>query len=175
MNFQNVDGHKVCFTCENVGSRQWCSAHKMTEYCRESESLTVYHIGAHKCPLKQDTKIYRKQVKDAVLRNRGLGAWGIQQVEVGQVVVNSDIREAQRRAMWLSYANIRSKKAKISQERNSDKHCLEAVGILKQAMDKEDKYLSYKINNLQFNGHPDYIFKSSAPMAQLAIDMNQDG
>ena len=42
-------------------------------------------------------------------------------------------------------------------------------------MDKENKYLIYKINKLQFNGQSDYLFKSSAPMAQLAIDMDQDG
>ena len=42
-------------------------------------------------------------------------------------------------------------------------------------MDKEDKYLIYQINNTQFNGQPNYIFKSSAPMAQLAIDMDQNG
>ena len=41
-------------------------------------------------------------------------------------------------------------------------------------MDKEDKYLIYKINNSQFNGQPDYVFKSSVPMAQLAINMDQD-
>ena len=42
-------------------------------------------------------------------------------------------------------------------------------------MDKEDKQLIHKINYPQFNGQLDYIFKSSAPMAQLAIDMDQDG
>ena len=84
-----------------------------------------------------------------MLRNRGLGSKGIQQAEVGQAVANGDIREAQRRAMWLSYANIRSEKAKIPWERNSDKHSLEEVGIMKPAKDKEDKYLIYKINNLQ--------------------------
>ena len=120
-------------------------------------------------------KIYRKQVRDAVLRSRGIGAQGIQQAEVGQAVANGDISEAWRRAMWLSYANIRSEKANISQERNSDKYSLEAVGILKQATDKKDKYPIYKINNSQLNGNPDYIFKSSAPMVQLAIDMDQDG
>ena len=93
---------------------------------------------------------------------------------MGQAVADSDIWEAQRRAMELSYANVRSEKAKITWKRNPDKHSLEAVGILKQATDKEDKYLIYKINNSQFNGQPDYIFKSSAPMAQLAIDMDQD-
>ena len=104
-----------------------------------------------------------------------MGAQGIQQAEVSQAVANGDIWEAQRRAMQLSYANVRSKKAKITQERNPDKHSLEAVGILKQATYKEDKYLIYQMNNSQFNGQPDYIFKSSAPMAQLAIDMDQNG
>ena len=51
-------------------------------------------------------------------------------------------------------------KVKLSLERNPEKHSLEAVGILKQAMDKEDKYLIYKINSLQFNGEPDYALKS---------------
>ena len=82
-----------------------------------------------------------------MLWNRGLGAWGIQQAKVGQAVADSDIQEAQRRAMWLSYANVRSEKAKITQERNPDKHSLEGVGILKQATDKEDKNLIYRINN----------------------------
>ena len=77
--------------------------------------------------------------------------------------------------MQHSYTDIRSEKARIFQERNPVKHTLGAVGILKQAADKEGKYLIYKINNLQFNGQPDYLFKSSAPVAQLAIDMEQDG
>ena len=55
-NFQNVSGHKVSFSCGNIASRKWCSAHEMTEYCRESETLTVYHMGVHKCPLKKDKK-----------------------------------------------------------------------------------------------------------------------
>ena len=54
------------------------------------------------------------------------------QAEVGQAVADGDIWEAQRRAMQLSYANVRSKKAKIAWERNLDKHSLKAVGILKQ-------------------------------------------
>ena len=142
---------------------------------RESRTLTVYHVGVHKCHLKKDTKIYKKQVREALLWNRGLSVWGIQQAEVGQAVEEDNIQEAQRRAMWLSYANVRSEKAKIAWEKNPDKHSLEAVGILKQATDKEDKYLIYRINNSQFNDQPNYVFKSSAPMAQLAIDMDQNG
>ena len=86
------------------------------------------------------------------LRNSGLGACGIQQADMGQAVADSDIKEAWRRAMQLSYANIRSEMAKVAHERNPDTHSLEAVGILKQTTDKEDKYLIYKINSSQFNG-----------------------
>ena len=91
--------------------------------------------------LKKTQNIYQKQVREALLQNRGLGVQGIQQAEVGQAVADGNIWEAQRRAMQLSYANVRLEKAKIAQEKNPDKHSLEAVGTLKQAMDKEDKYL----------------------------------
>ena len=87
-----------------------------------------------------------------MLWNRGLVVRGIQQAEVGQAVAEGNIQEAQRRVMQLAYANIRSEKAKIAWEENLDKHSLEAVGVLKQATDKEDKYLIYQINNSQFNG-----------------------
>ena len=62
---------------------------------------------------------------------------------MGQAVADGNICKAQRRAMSLSYANLRSEKAKIAWQRNLEKHSLEAVGILKQARDKEDKYLIY--------------------------------
>ena len=55
----------------------------MTEYCKESESLTVYHIGAHKCPFEPYRNRCSKQIRDIVLRNSGLGTHGIQQAEMG--------------------------------------------------------------------------------------------
>ena len=98
-NFQNVSGHKVCFSCSSIASRKWCGACKMTEYCMESGTLTVYLVGVHKCHHKKDTEIYKKQVREAVLQNRGLGARGIQQAKVGQAVADGDICKAQGRAM----------------------------------------------------------------------------
>ena len=67
MNFQNVSSHKICFSCRSIASRKWCDVRKMTEYCLESGTLTVYHVGVHKCHLKKDTKIYKKQVREAML------------------------------------------------------------------------------------------------------------
>ena len=55
-NFLNVSGHKACFSCRSIASRKWCGTHKMTEYCMESGTLTVYHVGVHKCHLKKRHK-----------------------------------------------------------------------------------------------------------------------
>ena len=68
-------------------------------FSKESEILTIYHIGTHRCLLKPNTKIYRPQVREAVLRNSGLGVCGIQQSEVGEAVATTDIKEEWRRAM----------------------------------------------------------------------------
>ena len=99
INFQNVARYKFCFSHSHVVSRQWCSTHKMIKYCRESLSLTVFHIGEQTCPFKLDSTKYRNQVRDAVLRNSTLGVQGIQWAEVGEAVAANDIREAWGRAM----------------------------------------------------------------------------
>ena len=70
MNFQNVSRLKVCFSCGNINSRKWCSSCKMTEYCRESETLTVYHIGVHKCPLKKTQNIQKVCQRSSAQKQR---------------------------------------------------------------------------------------------------------
>ena len=112
MNFQNMSRHKVCFNCGNIASRKWCAASKMTEYCRESETLTVYHIGVHACHLKKDTKLYRKQVREAEVWllevfNRLKWVRQLPMVTFGR----------HREETYDSYANVRSEKAKISKDK----------------------------------------------------------
>ena len=137
---------KICFSCGHVTNRQWCGA-KQTEYCRESGILTVYHICTHRLPPKPNTKKYRHQVKEAVLRNSSLGAHAIQQTEAGEAVAAGDIQEAWRRAMQLSYSNLRYERLTCPIKGTQTNNYLEAVGILKKATDMEDKYLIYKLNN----------------------------
>ena len=69
---------------------------KMTEHCRESEILTVYHIGEHRHLPKSNTKQYRSLIQEAVLKNNGLGASTSQQIEVGKAFMAGDNQEAQR-------------------------------------------------------------------------------
>ena len=50
---------------------------------------------------------------------------------MGQAFATGDTKETQRKAMQLSYTNIRFEKAKVAHERNPDKYSIEAVDILK--------------------------------------------
>ena len=131
----------------------------MTEYCRESEIVTVYHIGAPKYPLKKTQKY---------TENRSEMQCSVTEVWVLEAFNRLKCGEESCDSLMLTECLRRLKSPRKGTQ-------IEAVGILKQAMDKEDKYLIYKINNSQLKGQPDYIFKSSAPMVQLAIDMDQDG
>ena len=86
------------------------------------------------CLPKPNTEKYRSLVSEAVLRNIGVGAPAIQQAEIGEEVAAGDIQEAQVRAMLLSYVNLMYEKAKLSHEKNPDKHSLKAVGISKRLL-----------------------------------------
>ena len=71
----------------------------MTEYCRETEVLSIHHIAVYKCLLKPNIKKYRLQARDAVVRNGGLGVCGIQQAELGEAVAAGDIKYASEKAI----------------------------------------------------------------------------
>ena len=78
---------------------------KGQEYCRELEIPMVYHLVMHMCVPKPNTKRYKILVREAGLRNSGLGAHAIQQqTELGEAVAAVDIQEAWRRTMQVSYA-----------------------------------------------------------------------
>ena len=78
-----------------------------------------------------------------------------------EVAAAGDIWEAWIRDVQLFYVNLRCKKAKLAHEKNPDKYLLEAVGIL--------------IYNFHFHDDPDNMFKSSLTMAQIIVNMDQEG
>ena len=56
-----------------------------------------------------------------------------------------------------------------------DENSFDAVGILKRALDEEDKFYIYHINNRSLNGSSDYVFKTSCEIALRAIRMDVNG
>ena len=80
-----------------------------------------------------------------MLQNRGLGAQGIQQAKVGKAVADGDIQEAQRRAMWLWYANVRSEKAKIAWEKEP-RQTLPGSSWYTEASHRQGRQVPYLLN-----------------------------
>ena len=56
-----------------------------------------------------------------------------------------------------------------------DENSFDAVGILKRALDEEDQFYIYHINNGLLNGSSDYVFKTSCEMTLRAIRMDVNG
>ena len=56
-----------------------------------------------------------------------------------------------------------------------DHNSFDAVGIVKRTTDRKDPFYVYRIGNGNLDGGSDYVFKGSRKMAQIAIDMDQDG
>ena len=54
-------------------------------------------------------------------------------------------------------------------------HNFEALAHFKAKCSDRDKYFIYEVNNRALNDQPSYIFKSSVPMARLAVLMDRDG
>ena len=55
-----------------------------------------------------------------------------------------------------------------------ERHSINAVGIIKQKQDEEDPLHIFKINDKKLNGKPSSVFKSSTPMACIALLMDQN-
>ena len=55
-----------------------------------------------------------------------------------------------------------------------EKHSINAVDIVKQKQDEEDPLHIFKINDKKLNGKPSFVFKSSTPIARIALLMDQN-
>ena len=56
----------------------------------------------------------------------------------------------------------------------AERHSINTVGIIKQKQDEEDPLHIFKLNDKKLNGKPSFVFKSSTPMACIALLMDQN-
>ena len=55
-----------------------------------------------------------------------------------------------------------------------ERHSIDAVATVKKAQEHFDRLHIYELNDKRMNGQPLYVFKSSTPMAKIALLMDQD-
>ena len=69
---------------------------------------------------------------------------------------------------------IRQKKEIMDEIIGVERYSINAIGIIKQKQDEQDPLHIFKINDRKLNGKPSLIFKSSSPMARIALLMDQN-
>ena len=55
-----------------------------------------------------------------------------------------------------------------------ERHSIDAVATVKKMQDRFDQLHIYGVNDCKMNNWPIYVFKSSTPMAKIALLMDQD-
>ena len=61
--FQKIGEDYLCRSCNQFVSRMWCGARKIMEYNMNTETLTIWHQGKHRCQVKPGHKTVEQKPK----------------------------------------------------------------------------------------------------------------
>ena len=131
--------------------------------------LTVYHDGIHRCTPKLPVAQNDTYIENA-LKEVG-GNVGPKQLAFMKMTKEMARQQANGKVDMDAIVSLASQlsdsqrvsdlKRHIKTDLKCEKHSLSSVGELKSCTDTKDKYYIYKINDMNMNGQPSYVFKSS--------------
>ena len=180
--FKNLGEDYLCRSCNQFIARTWCGVRKIMEYNRETETLTIWHQGKHRCQVRPGHKtveqkekgkemlvyIMRQYPKASHKEQTRLGA--LYHLQRGEPQMAREFIEI----MMDNDTYNQAKKEIMEEIIGVERHSRNTVGIIKQKQDEEDPLHIFKINDKKLNGKPSFIFKSSTPMAHIALLMDQN-
>ena len=179
--FKKMGDDYICKSCLQFVARTWCGARKIIEYNRERETLSIWHQGKHRCKVRPGHKtveqkqkgkemivyIMRQYPKQSRKEQTRLGA--LYHLQRGEPQMAREFIVT----MMDNDTYNQAKKEIMEEIIGVERHSINAVGIIKQKQDKQDPLHIYKINDRKLNGKPSFVFKSSTPMAKIALLMGQ--
>ena len=150
----------------------WC----MQTYRLQPKNGLVYHLGTHVCWSRTDTHKIQQIHKDKAKSSRRTGSAKQMALEdIVEKITKGDMAGAEAEAdYWSDLKCMKRAHNKANPNYSQDLNSFDAVGIIKQATDKKERYYIYQINNGNLNNNSDFVFKSSRAMAELAIAMDVD-
>ena len=99
-----------------------------------------------------------------------------EKVAVGKLIMQGKAHEAKLEMHnWIDKRMTQRIFHEQQETHSVDENSFDAVGILKRALDEEDQFYIYHINNRSLNVSSDYVFKTSHEMALRAIRMDVNG
>ena len=180
--FQKMGEDYLCRSCHQFVSRTWCGVRKIMEYNRQTETLTIWHQGKHRCQVKPGHKtleqkqkgkemlmyIMRQYPKVSCKEQTRLGA--LYHLQRGEPQMAREFIVT----MMDNDTYNQAKKEIMDEIIGVERHSINAFGIIKQKQDEQDPLHIFKINDKKLNGKPSFIFKSSTPMACIALLMDEN-
>ena len=179
--FKKMGDDYLCKSCLQFVSRTWCGARKIIEYNRERETHSIWHQGKHRCKVrpchktveqKQKGKemivyIMRQYPKESHKEQTRLGA--LYHLQRGEPQMAREFI-----VTMMDNDTYNQAKQEIMEEIiGVERHSINAIGIIKQKQDEQDPLHIYKINDRKLNRKPSFVFRSSTPMAKIALLMDQ--
>ena len=164
--------------CHCYAEREQCGARKLVEYDSITHTAVVYHIGCHRCHKKLDFQMRHRniQARTQEFAQMGGSASLAGKMAVGKLLMQGKAHEAKLEMHnWIDKRMTQRIFHEQQETHNVDENSFDALGILKRALDEEDKFYIYYINNGSLNGSSDYVFKTSCEMALRAIRMDVNG
>ena len=61
--FKKLGEDYLCRSCNQFVGRTWCGVRKIMEYNRETETLTIWHQGKHRCQVRPGHKTVEQKQK----------------------------------------------------------------------------------------------------------------
>ena len=175
--FNNYAGLKTCHSCGNFAKPTDCPARKLVEFIENEAAVYVYHIGTHTCDLKPDRHKFDYIIREEVEKNKTLGPKKLKMKLIKEKVDSGKFEDAKEVAEVFSD----SRRVKIIRqdvlrgEQICEPNSMEAVAEVKKGSDTIDPMHIYRINSSLMNNDPDYVFKTSRAILEIALLMDQDG
>ena len=176
--FMFSNGLRVCHSCGYCLTNTKCFARKLVEFREDEGYVHVAHIGVHTCCLKPNRKKYDARIRQEIENNTTLPPKKLKLKLIKEKVSEGDIEEAKEIAKIL-YDNrsVKTLRREILMAKDAlPPNSIEAVAGIKETADKSDPMYIYKINSCSMNpDYPDFVFKTSKLMMEIAMQMDQSG
>ena len=179
--FQTMGEDYLFRSCHQFVSRTWCGARKIMEYNRQTETLTIWHQGKHRCQVKPGHKTLEQKQKGKEMLMYIMRQYPKvshkEQTRLGALYhLQRDEPQMAREFIVTMMDNDtynQAKKEIMDKIIGVERHSINAIGIIKQKQDEQDPLHIFKINDKKLNGKPPFTYKSSIPMARIALLMDQ--
>ena len=175
--FNFTSGIRVCHSCGCCACSIECYARKLIEFHEEERFVYVYHIGDHSCSVKPDKHKYDEKIKEEIKKNSALPPKKLRMQLIKQKIGEGQFDKAKKVAEMFSDARrVKTIRQSILKKEDDflEPNSMEAVAQIKRVSDSNDTMHIYKINSKHMNDQPDYIFKTSRIMMEMALKMDQN-